>query len=707
MPLTGFATDSTITKSAINNKDSIYTADPIDTERPDYKELRTSLVNTLKSKYVDWDYTRQVNHFYLITCDSLIKKKVKIDERPIKDILTVLFAVTINKISQGNLTVMVVPSINHNFLMAVKAYPKGDLADLIMNINFAESEMLAEVFNGMEMSVSIRNAMGLKEMLYEPYFISSRIKLPQYKAYQDTLLIALANGAPDVLVSKLSVNDTLYSSLVSMSNGTVVKAVANIKMDRYYDATLPFSLALLENRITVEEIKKLTLVPQDYYTAFVNEAIRLHTSTDPAVKNFLKRPISSLNKKFGNYYFIKSINDLHESPDIVRYKAISKLTAKELYFIMLAGTYDLVMEGSSALYTSSFLYVYKEFMKQTEAAGINKFFEDIEYYQFEEFVTNLSDYGLVADLANNLKGEKLANVLGSSLARLPNKGLNDDDIMLDAMVMAEVLYQGRVNEALKTNLINQINNIEVDPLVKNNFLYLRMYSVFKDILADRYNYDSDVSYDVLPVKSLKRDNTIVQAVFFYDDEDGIASFSNSVATYDSKLWDKKDMGSYVRFSSKKGNNMKVYMNKANTAEGFDSAQNKMLRAIESEGYEITSFIHRGHSYHLPHSLKKITSTGQFVFLGSCGSYKQVLKVFQMNPDVNIIATRSVGSKLINDPILTKINTSLVNNEDIQWNAEWKNFDSQFQSKITKDLFAAYTPPNRYLGIKFIRKVFNY
>lgn len=676
-------------------------------ERPNYKELRTTLVTTLKSKYVDWDYIHQVNNFYLTTCDSLIKRRIKIDEKPIKEILSNLFSVTINNISLRTISVMSVPSLNHSFLLTIKAHQGGGLNELFLKMNFAESKILDEVFSGLPLSVDIKNTIGLREMLYEPYFISSRIKLPQYKSYQGMLLNVLANGAPDVLLTKLAENDTLYTSLVNKSAEISVKAVANVKHDRYYDVTIPFGLAIEENRITPEQIKKLSLTPPDYYTAFVNEAIRLYTSDDTAVKYYLERPIKALNKKFGNYYFIKSINDLHESPDALRYQAISSLGARQLYFILLAGTYDLTMEGSSALYTSSFLYVYKEFIKQTETEGLSKFFDDIEYYQFDEFVRNLSDYGLVDDLAVNLKGEKFAELMGQYLAELPTKALSEDEIMLDAMVMAEVLYQVRENQELKTSLISRISQIENNPLVKKNFMYLRMYRVFKGILSDQYNYESDKRYDILPVKRLQRDKVIVQVCFFYDDEDASASFSSSLATYDNKMWDKKDMGNYIVFNSKKGNEMKVFMNKPNSKQGFEAAQHNMLAAIEKEGYEVTSFIHRGHSYHLPHSLKKMTASNQFVFLGSCGGYKQVLKIFQMNPDANIIATRSVGSKLINDPMLEKINTSLVNNEDIKWDEEWKNFDAQFQTKLTKDLFAAYTAPNRYIGIKFLRKVLGY
>lgn len=676
-------------------------------DKNSYAEAKAKLVKTLRMTNIDKAYSQSIDHFYFTTCDSLIKKKFKIENRPIKDILTKLFDVCDNNINTNSITSLGIPSLNYNFLSTLKAYKNGYVANLYMGINYVQSNILASVFEGLQLGDTIKNIVSLREMFYEPYFISSRIELPQYAPYKDTLLYELANVAPVILSKKLTDNDSFYTTLVNQTNKITVKAVSQVKNDTYYDKILPFSLAILQNRITVEDVKKLTLVPQDYYHAFVEEAISLHNNTDPEIKSFLEQPITELNKKFGNYYFIKQINDLHESPDNIRFAVVNPLSAKELYFLMLAGSYDLVQEGSSALYTSSFLYLYKKFLKENEKEGLSKFFDDIDYYQFDKFISNVSDYGLVADLVNNLNQEKVTWFLVKYLDNLPNKQLSDNEIILDAMTMAEVLHEIRNHQVLKNNLIEQISRIERQPKLQNNLIYQRIYQVFKDILMDKYKYETDNTYDVLQVKRLQRQNKIIQVSFFYDDEDAMASYNSSIATYDAKMWEKKDQGNYIVFNSKVGNSMKVYMNKPGTKGGCDSAQNEMLQAIKKEGYEVTSFIHRGHSYHLSQSLKKMTASSEFVFLGSCGGYKQVLKVFQLNPNANIITTRSVGSKLINDPLLEKINRDIVNNKDIKWDALWQETGSKFQSKLTKDLFAGYTPPNKYIGIKFIRKVFNY
>lgn len=676
-------------------------------ENPDYARSKERLLKVLKEKYIDKAYIQTIERFYNNTSDSLIKKKFTVDNRPIKEILAKLFDITYNRINANAITSLAIPTLNYNFLVTVKTYKKESVNPLFMRMNVIHSKILQSVFDGLILGDSIRTFVGLREMYYEPYFISSNISLPQYATYKDTLLYLLANGAPEILIRKLTDKDTLYTSLVNKNNKITVKAVSLTAMDDYYEKTIPFSLAILENRITADSIKKLTLVPQEYYHAFVEEAIRLHTNPDPEINTFLKHPITELNKKFANYYFIKEINDLHESPDNTRFKVVQTLSARALYFLLLPGSYELVMEGSSAIYTSSFFYVYKKFIKETSTEGLNKFFDDIGYYQFDQFISNISDYGLVDDLVNNLEAEKVAELLGKYLFNLPNKQLSENEINLNAMTMAEILYQIRHHKNIMAGLIGQLEKMESQPRIKNHFMYRRMYSGLKDIMQDKVKYESDITYDVLKVKRMQSNNTVVQACFFYDDDDAVSSFNSSTASYDDKTWDKKDLGNYIVFNSRTGNNMKVYMNKPKTVPGCDSAQNEMLLAIEQAGFQVTSFIHRGHSYHLSQSLKKMTASSQFVFLGSCGGYNQVLKIFQLNPDVNIITTRSVGSKMINDPLLIKINNDIVNNKDIVWNDLWQEFNAKFQSKSTKDLFAAYIPPNNYIGIKFIRKVFNY
>jgi hypothetical protein len=477
-----------------------------------------------------------------------------------------------------------------------------------------------------------------------------------------------------------------------------VRAVSRLAMDEYFKELLPFSLAIFENRVSIDEIRDLAVSPARYYRAFVDEAIRLHKNPDPQISAFLKQPIANVNKSLANLYFIEEMNRLHESPESTRFRVISSLTARELYFLLIA--------GSDQLYTSSFLYVYKKFMTKTQIGGLNKFFDDIGYYQFDQFLSNICVYGQVNDLVSRMQGEKFARLLADYLAKLQSKQLADDEIVENGMTMSEVLYATRHRPNVKRILVTELKKLEAFG-GEYDILLQRMYGGLLNILLAKNEDMQDKTYDVLPIDRLKRNGVIAQAWFFYDDEDACSSFASGTAQFNKQTWDKIDRGNYIVFRSRTPTRMNVYMNKPNTEVGCRSAQEEMLLAIKLEGYEVTSFIHRGHSYHVYNSFRLMTSSAQFVFLGSCGGTNDVLDIFRLNPDVNVIVTRHIGSKLINDQLLSRINRELVNNRDIKWDRLWKEFHQTFQSKQTKELFSFYIPPNRYIGVKFMRKVFNY
>ena len=663
-----------------------------------YTISRDKLVETLKKKHIDKAWTQSINRFYFNTCDSLIAKNVVVDSRSIKVILTRLFDASQLKISNKSVSVLRIPSVNTFFMQTLATYKKRPLAGLYRQIGITQIAILESTFDGLVLGDSIGLVVGIREMLSNPFLISTRLADPKYLPFRDTLLYFLANGAPEILSEKLAGNDPLFTSLANKSTNPTVRAVTQIAKDNYYDRVLPFGLAIQENRVTEDSIRKLSLNPSEYYRAFADETIRLYTNPDRGVKLYLEQPIAALNKSLANKFYINEINTLHDSPDKVRFQILNNLSARELYFLLIG--------GSGQLYTSSFLYLYKKFIAESQKEGLDKFLKDVDYYQFGQFVSNISVYRLVDEFIEHLHEEKFAELMRNYFSKNLSPRLSDNEIMLNAMTISEILSEINHHPVVQRNLLGYINTYE-NAKVKQDIMLQRIFAGLKNILMNKTDYTSDPTYDVLPIKRLQKNNAIVQAAFFYDDEDGAGSFASSVASYDKKIWDKTDKGNYVVFNSLSGNNMRVYMNKPNTKPGSDSAQDEMLRHIRQEDYEVTSFIHRGHSYHLQQSLRKITPAAAFVFLGSCGGYSEVLNVFNLNPDVNIIVSRNIGSMLINDPLLQRINLDLVNNKDINWNNTWAHFNSVFTSKQTKDLFSSYIPPNKYVGVKFIRKVLSY
>jgi hypothetical protein len=661
----------------------------------DYETARSNLVNTLEARFIDKTFSQNIEEFYFTTCDSLINAHIVIEDRPIRDILLKLFVTCQDKLRSRSISILRIPALNNFFLQTIQLYPKQPINKLFRQIGITQTSILQSAFDGLALGDSITTFVNLRDMLNFPYLIANRIQETRYAKYKDTLLYFLANGAPDEFLRKLEEKDTFFTSLVNNSTNRTVKVVEQQNLDYFFERLLPFSLAISENRISKDEIIQLILSPPDYYHAMVEEIIRLHNDPDPQTSNYLQQPIAELNKEIAYIFFIDEINNLHELPEKTRFKSISSLPPIDLYFLLIA--------GGNQMYTSSFLYVFKRFLHEADKEGLEKFFDRIGYYQFDQFISNISVYGLVHELVHYLQEEKFAGLLIQYLDRLHNTQLSDNEIVLNGMTISEVLYEIRNYPKLNALLVTELEK----PASQYDILLQRMNKGFLDILMDKRDYNTDQAYDVLSMDQLKKNGVIVQAWFFFDDEDACISFASGTALFNNKSWYKTDFGNYVVFSSRIGNKVKVYMNKPKSDVGYDEAQTEMLNAIREQGYEVTCYIHRGHSYHFYKSLSKMTSSARFVFLGSCGGYNEVLKIFQLNPNVHLIVSRHTGSRLINDQVLERITRAMVNNKDIKWDALWREFNARFRTIQEKDLFSSYIPPNKYTGVKFIRKVFNY
>lgn len=115
-------------------------------------------------------------------------------------------------------------------------------------------------------------------------------------------------------------------------------------------------------------------------------------------------------------------------------------------------------------------------------------------------------------------------------------------------------------------------------------------------------------------------------------------------------------------------------------------------------------IHRGHSYHLQGSLQNLTPGVKVVMLGSCGGYHNLANVLDKSPDANIISSKQIGARSINEPIIKELFAQLLAGKDINWISSWASLDKYFstRSSAEKDLFSDYIPPNRNLGAIFIK-----
>src|SRR5690606_12774077 len=138
---------------------------------------------------------------------------------------------------------------------------------------------------------------------------------------------------------------------------------------------------------------------------------------------------------------------------------------------------------------------------------------------------------------------------------------------------------------------------------------------------------------------------------------------------------------------------------------------KLCDYMKENGIKPTVLVHRGHSYHLPLTLDRLSKENRIVILGSCGGYHNLSTVLSKAPNANIISSKQTGAMSINEPIIKAINDQILAGQDINWITTWQALGRQFSTanKSIKEMFDDYMPPHKNLGAIFIkayRRLFN-
>ena len=231
-----------------------------------------------------------------------------------------------------------------------------------------------------------------------------------------------------------------------------------------------------------------------------------------------------------------------------------------------------------------------------------------------------------------------------------------------------------------------------------------------------------ISYDA--ASAFRDENgvmTNVQAHFFYDDRgpnkaestwDGHHSFRNFIISLGGSVqWDPQtgaiqkitvgngilleDAGDYIVIRKKDARTKReivIYANKPDQSDAMvETIQTKIMETQKPQ-----TVVHRGHSYHASKTIKLLRSSVTMVNLGSCGGAKNVSDVLGKIPTAQVMATRNVGTMLVNDPLIRAIDTSLLVQGQVDWRAMRTQMDAIFKRSggVANERWQSYLLPNQ-------------
>lgn len=395
---------------------------------------------------------------------------------------------------------------------------------------------------------------------------------------------------------------------------------------------------------------------------------------------------------------VENINELHERPDEERFASIEKETPKDLYFTLIFGEEEVFTSTFNGIFDRLLERMAKEHMSGTQLL------KQVGSLKFRTFIRTCTEFNRLDDFLKTVDEDQQKILLRKFIQGL-DKVKNP---LREAVSVAEAV--GATNKPEMLTIFNyeikkQIENFKGKD--ENNIKIL--YELIAATLANKSDSDEwlkmiEQRYKLPSLSEVKTeelfnaDQMNVQEYFFYNDEDGIASFQNFLAQYKNKEgWRIEDKKTFVEISSHKdGRGVRIYANKPEAENG---GPEQVAEELKKQDIKTIVVIHRGHSYHAQKTIRRIPPIAKIVSLGSCGGYRNLSQVLDRAPQAHIISTKGRGTKFVNDPLLKMMNEEILAGHDIVWSDFWGKAEKKIGSN---EDFKSYVPPNKNFGATFIK-----
>lgn len=432
------------------------------------------------------------------------------------------------------------------------------------------------------------------------------------------------------------------------------------------------------------------------------EAIDISSKSDKLFREMSE--IVSSKKHIGGYSiekemsfyalrFIRSINDKVNQPDNVKFASLDGLTFDEIFMITVFGREEV--------FNATFNGIFNRLEKTFSTASPDFIEKLMSLPRFRVFIALCANNNKLSKLFSYFSEEQKTKAIQYLVQNLDNI----DGMFDEAVNVSETIANTNdpsIIKLLQSNIKSEYIRCDSLQQPKCMVLYGILAGFMKDkaIMDKQWFYDMSLRYPsaeltTLKLNSMLHNNTIIERMYFYDDEDGRDSYTSFISSFRSKEnWRVEEYYAYAKVYSTKGTAIEIYANKPT----FETSGENAISALFAENmYQPTIVIHRGHSFYTEKTLERIPTSTKLLFLGSCGGFYKASMGLKNAPEAHVVATKQIGTKQINDPLIFSINETFRVGEDIQWPTFWDTMKNQLGSY---SLFYDYVPPHKNIETLF-------
>jgi hypothetical protein len=611
------------------------------------------------------------------------------------------------------ITMLQAPELITNFDKVLTATASGlNMVPLVEPLPYEVAKIITDIFTNNTGYTQAKNLVYLKFCKQFPEKILANLAPYVKQPYADSLLQAVAKSQPGQLYKFAQDINSPVGKLIQSNNTPLVKTIAALSNALGGTFFFPFIDDIVNGKKNVDSLRKIIGDGETgydsvrYYKLLVQTEIeysRRMSRGDTAIALFGANGLRDMLKRKAIQHFITPINELHNQNNLnIRMRAIDLLSSADLYY--------MIIMGESDIYTSSYKHSFTRMLERLgKKPATDTLLMNVDYDFFKKFLKMAANFNRLDTFLNLMPPTAAENLMKNFVANLEKT-----NTLEDAVDVADS-YSSINNKKLQTNILSYVAANEVRCNDEGNRRGKIIYNLLNTIFlsADSTKkIDLSKELGIPPIynidnKGLSDDSgRIVQQVFFYGDEDGKQFFPQYIAAFNNKDWKIDNTNKeWVTIRSAVNSKNIIYVNRPlnNDKNLDDTAQVHLGLYLNKINLNPTVVTHRGHSYWLPRTIDRMPGNGKIILLGSCGGYKNLSKLIELNPDAHIISTKQIGTGLINQALTNTLNQSFLRGTGIEWRQMWAGLSAQFsKDKKLKETWDDYVPPYKNLGAIFLK-----
>jgi len=606
------------------------------------------------------------------------------------------------------------PMLVDNFKKIMQAdIDSLDMFPLIDEMPYEIGRINVEIFAENKGYHQSKNSVYLKFCSLYPERILGTVGQYAKESFADSLVVVACKNDPAQAYKFSQDIGSGVGKLIHNNTNSLVKSIAHLSNTTGALLYFPFLDDIVSGKKQTDSLKKIIGDGEQGYDSVAYFKLLVQTEIeyskrlvngDTAITMFGANGLRDMLERKARQHFITPINELHEKPEAIRMKAIDSLSPVDIYY--------MIVTNESEIYTSSYKHSFNRMLQRLgKKPATDSLLLSVNFDYFKKFIKMAANFNKLDTFLALMPSGNAESLMKAFVGRLETT-----NSLEDAVDVADS-YSSINNKKLLTNILKYVNDNEQRCTNDDNKRGKIIYSILKTIFlsADSTNkIDLNAELGIPPVYSIDNkvlmddSGRVVQQVFFYGDEDGKNFFTPYISAFSGKEWKiNNTMKEWVEIKSV-SNNPRVwtYVNRPlnNDQNLDDTAQIHLNQYLKKNNLKPSIITHRGHSYWLERTMNRMAGDAKIILLGSCGGYKNLSRIININPDAHIISTKQIGTGNINQVVTNKLNQVLLSGKTIVWKTIWDELSVYFakQPKDIKESWDDYVPPYKNLGAIFIK-----